>query len=293
MAIASNKPKAAAPTQGKPTPAVTTTGSANQQVKTPVTKPSQAQAKPAQNVARPRPTAVMAARPDDMPDYIKNSGGRGNEGVEMADMVIPRVELVQALSPCLKPSDPAFIEGAQQGDLFNSVTRILYGPSLSVVPVIFKKEYLIWKDRTKGGGFRGAYPTMADAQARIESEEDAEFLQAVETAQHFVLVIKEDGTTEECVVSMNKTKLKVSKQWNSLIRINGNDRFSREYTLFSVDDSNEKGDFKNWGIMNKGFPEQEHYAKAEALYEAIASGARKVVVDTTDGQTGDEQATEY
>jgi hypothetical protein len=234
---------------------------------------------PGQQVAVPGTKAVA------LPSYIKQGENRGSENVGMSDVVIPRIEIVQMLSPCLKPNDAAYIEGARPGMLYNSVTRVLYGESADVVPVVFKKEYLCWKDRKKGGGFGGAYPTAQEAALRIkeEPENERESWEAMETAQQLVLVIRDDGSTEEAVVSMARTKMKVSKQWNSLIRINENDRFSRVYKLFTVDEQNNNGDdYKNYAVANLGFTPEDVYYKAEALYKAIASGSRKVNLDHGD-----------
>lgn len=246
----------------------------------------------------PEPRQELMSRVDgavvksDVPDYIKQGGGRGNENVDMADMVIPRIEVAQALSKCLKESDPAYIEGAKQGDLYNTVTRENYGSAVKVVPVLFKKEYLAWRNQDLGGGFAGAYPSVVECQGRIAQEEKPEEWEATETAQQLVLVFKEDGTTEEAVVSMNKTKLKVSKNWNSLIRLNGNDRFSRLYILHSVDETNSANkDYKNFGIFNGGFPPVDVYKRAEALYDAVLSGSRKMNIDRSDVEGADGEGT--
>lgn len=242
--------------------------------------------------------AVTQRQAANLPAHIKQSTkGRGSENVEMADVVIPRIEVVQALSPCLKKNDAAYIEGAEQGMLFNSVTRELYGSHVQVVPVFFKKQYLVWKDRKQGGGFGGAYDDVVQAAERIKQEktEEQKFWAPAETAQQLVIVVKADGTTEEAVVSMSRTKLKISRQWNSLIRLNGNDRFSRTYTLFATDEQNSAGeDYKNFAVANSGFPDEETYKKAETLYAAIASGERRVVVDVDTGdQEGSPAPTEY
>lgn len=214
------------------------------------------------------------------PAHIKVGLSRGNENVQMGDLVIPRLEIVQALSPCLKKSEPAYIEDSEQGDLFNSVTRQLYGKHTTICPVVFRKEYLVWKDRAKGGGFRGAFQSLEEATARIAQEEEPKFFQATETAQHFCLLVDEDGESEEIVLSMAKTKLKVSRSWNALIRINGADRFSRVYNVFTVEDSNDKGEFNNFGVQTLGFAPLEVYRKAESLYNAISAGTTRVVADT-------------
>lgn len=258
------------------------------------TKPQQkagsrpAQAPAGKAVQKAQQKGGELVRDEDVPDYIKqNRGkGRGNEDVSTSDVVIPRVELVQALSPCLKKSDPGYIEGAEAGMLFNSVSRELYGERATVVPVLFKKQWLVWKDRDSGGGFRGAYDSLQDANKRIEEEpqKERELFESVETAQQLVLVVKGDGTTEEAVISMARTKLKISKQWNSMIRMAGGDRFSRQYDIFGAEDSTDKGDFHNFAVVPNGFPARDVYEKAEALYEAITSGQRSMNVDTSDGE---------
>lgn len=233
----------------------------------------------------------------DVPAYLANMNletGRGAENVTTDDLVIPRIELVQDLSPCRKKSDPNYIEGCEEGMLYNNVTRQLYGTSCLVVPVYYRKEYLIWKDRDHGGGFRGAYPTEAAAQEAINDMDDAEFLDSAETAQHFVLAIHpETGKVEEAVISMSRSKLKVSRKWNSLVRMNGGDSFSRVYRMSAVGEKNNKNqDFFNYSVVAAGFPTEEVYRRAEKLYEAIVAGA--VDVDRRfDDATDTTGATEY
>lgn len=251
-------------------------------------------------VTRSESAQAVAKRDANLPTYIKqgkDGAGRGSENVEMGDVVIPRIELVQVLSPCLKKDKAEYIEGAKVGDLYNSVTREVYGDRVPVIPVFFKKQYLCWKDRKKGGGFGGAYDSVQEAHTRIAQEptEEQKLWEATETAQQLVLVVKADGDTEEAIISMARTKMKVSKNWNSLIRLNKNDRFSRFYLLFSADEQNANGDdYKNFAITNGGFPDELHYRKAEALYEAVASGERRVVMDTSDaGDDAGPAPTEY
>lgn len=212
-----------------------------------------------------------------MPDFLKNqTTSRGTENVKAEDLVIPRLELVQSLSPCRKKSDPAYIEGAEEGLLFNNVTRQLYGESVMLIPVTYKKEWLIWKNRQSGGGFRGAFGSDLEAQAVLSELEDGADCEVSDTGQHFCLLVNADGKAEEIVVSCSKSKLKVSRKWNSLVRMNEGDSFSRVYKLGAVAEQGAKGDYFNFSISQAGFPTLELYQRAEKLYEAIAAGAVKV-----------------
>lgn len=231
---------------------------------------------------------------NEVPDWLPQGAVRGAENVTTDDMIIPRIELIQALSPARKKNDPAYIEGADEGMLYNNVTRELYGEAVTVIPVYYTKQFLVWKDRKSGGGgsngFRGAFATEQLAREAIASLGE-EGLEVSDTAQHFVLVKTGDGW-QEAVISMAKSKMKVSKRWNSLIRMSNTDSFSRAYKLHAVVETNARNEsYHNFGIAPLGFVTKEVYQRAEKLYETIRSGAVKVSADY-DGETVPEN-TEY
>jgi hypothetical protein len=213
---------------------------------------------------------------DERPDYMADSG-RGQEGVGIEDMTIPRIDVIQDLSPQRKRNEPEYIEGAEEGMLFNSVTSELYGEDLFFVPVFFRKEWVIFKDRKKGGGFRGAFATEVEANSAMHELEDGDDCEVVDTAQHFGLVIKSDGSVEQAVISMSKSKMKVSRKWNSIIKIAGGDRFSRVYRISGVGDKNSVGEsFFNLAVKQLGYTPEEVYHQAEAFYDVVKSGAADV-----------------
>lgn len=225
----------------------------------------------------------------EIPEFLRDqTTSRGAEEVKASDLIIPRLEVVQSLSPCRKKTDPAYIEGAEEGMLFNNVTRELYGTEAVVIPVYFRKQYLLWKDRKKGGGtggFRGAFPNELAAREAVINMEEGD-IDVAETNEHFCLLVRNNGKVEEIVLSMAKSKMKVSRRWNSLIRMNGGDSFSRAYKVSGVSENNQNGDqFYNLAVVNFGYVTEEIYRRAEALYEQIASGAVKV--DTTIDMSSD------
>lgn len=222
---------------------------------------------------------AMTEVQDKMPAWLQNKGSnRGSEEVQAEDLIIPRLELAQAISPAQKKKDDAYIDGCEEGMMYNNITRELYGESVIICPVFYKKEWLLWRDRKDDkGGFHGAYPSKAEAEAARKELERPEKVEAVDTGQHFCLVIKNDGSIDEIVVSMARSKAKVSRIWNSLIRINGGDRFSRLYKLETITDQNNSGDqFANFKVSNYGFVSEEIYQQAEVLYDAVKSGVASV-----------------
>ena len=224
-------------------------------------------------------TKEVAKTKENLPAFLQQGSMRGTENVTQSDLIVPRLELVQSLSPCRKKTDPSYIEGAYEGMLYNNVTRELYGPTVKIVPVSYRKEYLIWKDRTKGGGFRGSFPSMEvalDAKRELEDGTDCE---VIDTAQHFCLLIG-PNKIEEIVVSMQRSKLKTSRKWNSLIRIAGVDSFARSYNLFAVTQTNANNqDYWGFDVSNDAFVSEDVYRRAEILWAQINDGQVKVNTD--------------
>lgn len=228
------------------------------------------------------------ATTEKMPAYMEQDSHRGDENVGTDDLSIPRLDVIQALSPQRKKSDPAYIEGAEEGQLFNSVTQELYGTEVRFVPVYFRKEWLVWKDRDAGGGFCGAYPTPAEANA-TRNELGTDTHEVMDTGQHFGIIVSDDGM-EEVVISMSRSKMKASRQLNTLCKMAGGDRFGSMYEVSAIEVSGDKGDYWNLGIKRLGYVSEEVYHAGEKLYDAVCTGIKGVKYDEATGEAStDEQ----
>lgn len=226
--------------------------------------------------------AVMDVRPD----FLKDTA-RGSEQVGVNELTLPRLSIIQDISPQRKKNEPEYIEGATEGMVFNTITHELFPSGVILIPVYMEKEFVIWKDRKKGGGFAGAYPTEAEANAAKCELENPNDYEVLDTHQHYCLMVKPGSTMEapileEVVVSMSKSQMKVSRNLNTLVNLAGGDRFSKMYASTVVQDENKAGDkFFNWKVLPKGFVSKPMYERAEKTYEAVSSGLRKVERDAS------------
>lgn len=237
-------------------------------------------------------SSEVATFSQDVPDYIKQDAARGSEEVTSNDLTVPRLEIIQAQSTIKDEQD-----GVTDGHLYNSVTREILGDHAYFVPVYFRTEYLVWKDQDKGGGFFGSFPTMIEAKTRITEAvvegEDESDLEVVDTPVHFGLLVTPDGARcEQIVVSMAKSKAKVSRKWNSMIQIVGGDRFSRVYKLTTFKDENNNGQkFHNFVVQPAGFAPKSVYEKAEALYEVFRTTEVRAAHESVVENGGDASPT--
>ncbi len=231
------------------------------------------------------------------PDYMGSDAARGSEEVTIQDITIPRLSMVQDLSPQRKKNNAEYIEGCEEGMLFNTVTLQLYPDPVLFVPVYFRLEWLVWKHRDAGGGLQGVCKTQEEAVALVGNhplagqmtEKKEPVLEVQDTAQHFGLLLDpnspaEDPHATEIVVSMSKSQLKPSRQLNSQVRIAGGDRFERYYRLSAVQVDGARGEYYNWKVEQLGFVSEAIFDQAEALYESVVSGKRDVERDDKTSQ---------
>lgn len=207
---------------------------------------------------------------DQLPDHLRNGTGAGNENVSSNDMTVPRLDVLQQLSPQLDPTNPKYIEGAKLGQLFDSLSGDLYD-HVWVVNLQYEVRYQIFKKRDFGGGFEGSFDSEAEALAHLDSNNltRAQY-DVVETAIHKCLMLDENGLPKQPVlIYMSGSKVKVSKEWNSSILLKDPraDRFASVWTLTAKAEKNKKGQsYFNFGVDFAGWAGAELYEEAKKAY---------------------------
>lgn len=236
-------------------------------------------------------------------DYDEDAGS----GFEQADKdayAIPFLSVLQSGSPQVKKSDGAYIKGAEEGFLFNSVTQeVVSGDAgVKVVPVYYTRRFVRWGARETGGGFKAEFTaddpiisTAKNIEGRSYFPDDkgeynpktSDIL--VDTRNHYVLIVRADGSFSPAVVSMTSSQLKKSRQWMSKmdgLKFTGKDgqvktkpMFSHFYTLTTVPESNDAGSWFGYKITLEGEVAAESpgiYAAAKAFQKSITAGEVKV-----------------
>jgi len=211
------------------------------------------------------------ARPDFMPAEVGEGGPKGHDmGID--DVAIPRIDLLQDLSPETMKRKEEYVQGAMPGTFLNSVTKKLYGDSFEFIPVDFRLNFFVWRKRDLGGGLVGIFDTQEEAREVLDEECDI-----VPTHQHFILTV--DGL-DFAVLSMSRSKLGVSKQLNSLVGMTGKDRFEVVYRLSSQSVSNRMNqEYWNIKVKQLRYTDKTQYEAAMNLYDRIRSDEAMKVDD--------------
>jgi|TARA_R110000796_G_scaffold226453_2_gene342947 hypothetical protein len=242
----------------------------------------------------------------DLADAFAADSGVGFEEVTSSDLQIPFLRIIQALSPQLKKNDPAYIEGAGQGDIFNTVTNKVWAAEkgVCVLPVFFQMKFLEFVPRSQGGGFEGELSADSNDVLTAVRDKDSgmELLtngnELVRTAQHYVKIVHEDGNLENAIVDMKKTQLKKSRLWLSMMMMQKHNgatlpSFANTYCLKSVEDGNDKGSWGSWSIaLDAPVSSMEAYQDCKELHVSISSGALKIAPPPQDAGAIVDQASD-
>jgi hypothetical protein len=217
-------------------------------------------------------------------DAAKGLGKIGQE-----DLALPFLKILGQLSPEVNKRDGKYVEGAEPGMIFNSVTGELYDgvKGINVIPAFYKLEYIEWKDRGEGPGAPVAiYDSSSDIMSKTKS--DASYKDRLpngnyieKTASHFVIITGDSPST--ALISMKSTQLKISRKWNSMmsgIKLKGKNglytpaSFSHIYKLKTTQMSNDKGTWFGWEVSKVGpITDASLYQQAKSFSESISKGA--------------------
>lgn len=228
--------------------------------------------------------------------------GAGFEEATSDAYAIPFLYILQSNSPQVKKSDGAYIQGAEEGMFYNTVTGDIYNGTeggVILVPCHFAQRYIEWKPRESGGGFIQEHPPTSPLIGQtVKDEKNRDKLpngnNLVDTRNHYCLLILPNQTPQPIVVSMSSTQVKKSRNWmskmNGLKMQVGNKlvqapMFSRRYRATTVPEKNDQGSWFGWKIeLLDEVKEVEVYTMAKEFKAAVQAGRAKAVQPQPDAE---------
>ena len=219
---------------------------------------------------------------------FEQDGMSGMDNMGSEDFAMPFLRVLGQLSPETNKRDAKYVEGAEPGMIFNTVTKQAYDgeKGINVVPCFYKREYVEWQDRGEGTGAPVAIHSVESGIIKEATRDglgkdrlsNGNYLE--NTASYFVMT--ED--LQQALITMKATQLKVSRTWNSMmntLKLKGKNglftpaSYSHVYNLSTVQQSNEKGTWFGWNVAMIGPVQDENLYGAA---KAFASSMRNVEV---------------
>ena len=147
----------------------------------------------------------------------------GFENMGADDLQLPRLKLLQAMSPEIETND-----ALKAGVILNSVTGDWWPSSqgLLAIPCHYHKNWVEWSNPDQGAkGPVAIHDSSSVLKECYRDKDDRKFYRndnsgnyIEETANYFVLIVADDGSTSEAVMSMKSSQLTPSRNWNSKMK---------------------------------------------------------------------------
>ena len=221
---------------------------------------------------------------------FEEDSSSGFENVKSTSLALPILKLLQNGSGEAQKRNQNYVEGAEPGMLFNTVTKKLYegAKGVDVIPCLYKLEYQEWSDFGTGSGRpENIYPDTSDILSKTTKDsmgkdrlENGNYILTV--GQHFVIIAGEDGSTETALISMSSTQGKISRNWNSMmlsITMDGKNGsytpagFSHIYKLSTVLNSGKGNQWYGYNIQKIGpVKNSSLYERAKQFYKSLSKG---------------------
>lgn len=214
----------------------------------------------------------------------------GTDNITQDDILIPRLAIAQKTSKELEDGNPRFIEGIRFPEMFNSVTRAVYGkgPLHFVILRVDRPRGVQFRSLEEGGGiidpnvplddprmqFGGIDPTTGKAEKPI----------ATKFYDFIILLLTNidmrDPVSNIVALSCKSTAIKAAKTLNMLITQRGKKAlYKGVYEISTAIDQNSMGAFGVYKIRNAGWLPAGSPAEAMAAEMYEAWKARKAVID--------------
>jgi hypothetical protein len=239
-------------------------------------------------VSQEEVSGLMTTEQAELIDMMGADSGQGFENVSIKDVAIPYLAILQSNSPQVKKG-AAHIDGAEEGNILHTVKQMTINPEKIHVRVVncgFQKRWVEWKDRDLGGGFVNVYKTD-EILRKCSKNEKGKFLLSngnlvIETAYHFVLLVADDGSYEQAVISMSSTQLKKSRrlmsQLMSLKLKRGEQTldapmFSHTFDMKTVMETKDANSWFGWDFTRPTIiTSPDLYKAAKKFHEVVKDG---------------------
>lgn len=243
--------------------------------------------------------------PAEMMEDMEEHSGAGAEGADRDCYSIPFVAVLQGLSPQCNKADGAYIEGAEAGMLFNTVTAAVIdgNKGVIIIPAAFERAFINWKDRSEGGGgMLGKYKAgdeILDTITRDDKGKDRlpDGTVMEDTREHGIVICHPDGRLEPAVLALKASQIKKSRNWLTQmqnIKFQGKSSsfnpptFGMQFKLTTVAEKNDKGSWFGVKIEYVGPASAVQYAAGKQLHKQLIEGKVKPNYDSA-GDTPAEE----
>jgi len=234
-----------------------------------------------------------------VPDFMKDDIGKGTENIGSADVEIPRIKLLQAISPEVNDHDEA-----RSGEFWHTIAERSIGRDVVIVPVYIDQRYMLWRPLTDGGGILaraddGVHWTPANASFDVKlkgkknsvtwktkptvaesglanwgsSDPDDENSQPAATKMlNVVCFLPDHPDLSPAVVTLQRSALKPGRKFLGKLKIVRAPSYGCLITMGSTVEQGSEGTYNNYKFTMDGFVDDPQlFNVCKEMYEMFKS----------------------
>ena len=236
---------------------------------------------------------------DQLPDYLRGYKKASIGNVDSSDRIIPRIKLIQAISPELND-----YPDAKTGQFWHTIAQENLGPSLKAIPIVIRKSYILWAPRGDDRGILaramdGIHWDPADAEFSVhpkgfpkpityrtaktvaESKLDQfgtsipgnpNSAPAASLTYNMMWWLVDYPELSPSIIINTRSSVKPMQQLLSRIDSKPVPHYVQVYTIGSVQQKGAEGPYFNFTYTGAGFADQQQANACASLYEQFGQG---------------------
>lgn len=262
-----------------------------------------------------------------LPDFMAEHVGLGTETLGAGDVEIPRVKLMQALSPELEEFNVL-----KQGDFFHTLAEENLGKSVKVCPIYIDNRFILWRPREAGGGILaraddGVHwsPPNGEWTVKLKGGAEVKWRTAATVAQsgldqwgsynpsdpnsppaatrmyNIVVTFPENPDVPPAVLTLQRSAIRVARRFIGKLKITRAPSFGLIFEMSSVKDKNAAGEnYYNYAFKGDGFVTDKKmfdanfdlykYFKTQGIQVKDLESAQDDAGSDAEGEKGDGNA---
>jgi hypothetical protein len=244
-----------------------------------------------------------------IPDHLRGFTKAKIGNVDVTDLVIPRVKLLQALSPELTEFD-----NAKVGSFWHTIASENMGEELLAIPIVIKKSYVLWSPRNDERGIlaramdgihwdqpnaeftvkpKGSPSSVTYKLAATVAESgldlfgssipgDPQSVPAASLTYNMLWFFPEFQELSPSVIINTRSSIKPMQQLLSKIDAKPVAHFVQMYKIGIVQARGAEGPYFNYTYTSDGFADAETAKLTESLYNRFSDAKWQANEETAD-----------
>lgn len=243
-----------------------------------------------------------------VPDFMKADAGKGTEALTAADLEIPRLILLQSLSPEVTEGDE------RPGGFYHTILEETIAPkgeALRIVPIFSEIRYILWRPRHEGGGILaraddGIHWNPGNAEFDVKPYKDRPDTVKWKTAPtveesglhkfgssdpkdpnsqpaavkmwNYVVVLPDFPELGPMVLTFQRGMARIGANFSSKVKFaDGAPSFGQIFKMTSKMDNSGAGDYFSLTMERDSYvSDPQQYASYKALYEQFSKDGVKI-----------------